>query len=55
MFYKLLKGKYSPILSHFDEYTQFCIVSLQQSHNRKKGAPELVFRYTLLFLKPYYS
>lgn len=54
MFYKLLKGKYSPILSHFDEYTQFCIVSLQQSHNQK-GAPELVFRYTLLFLKPYYS
>ena len=54
MFYKLLKGKYSPFLSHLDEYTQFCVVSLQQSHNRKKGAPELVFRYTLLFLKPYY-
>lgn len=36
MFYKHLKGKYSPFLSHFDEYTQFCVVSLQQSHNRKK-------------------
>lgn len=55
MFYKLLKGKYSPILSHFDDYTQFFVASLQQSPNRKKGAPELVFRYTLLFLKPYYS
>lgn len=36
MFYKLLKGKYSPILSHFDEYTQLRVVSLQQSHNQKK-------------------
>ena len=55
MFYKLLKGNYSPMLSHFDEYTPFCVVSLQQPHNRKKSAPELVFRHTLLLLKPHYS
>lgn len=49
MFYKLLKGKYSPILSHFDEYTQY-LYSLFTTIAQSKKVHRNLYSDT-----PYYS